>query len=123
MHFQFCHASKIRSIGTPCTLLGATLYRWGKHKYVCNPAGADTRNRHPCGLLFRQQELFFHCCFRYNQTTMESSWEKPAIIDTYFKKPALAKSLLYLGETPKSGETTRSSIVNGFESSSTRQLQ
>jgi len=48
---------------------------------------------------------------------MESSWDKPAIIDLYFKKTAVAKSLLYLGEASRSRASTRPSIVNGFESS------
>lgn len=33
----------------------------------------------------------------YNQTTAESSWEKPAIIDAYFKKPNLARALMRHG--------------------------
>ncbi|CAN0127432.1 unnamed protein product [Scytosiphon promiscuus] len=50
----------------------------------------------------------------YNNATMESSWDKPAIIDLFFKKPAVAKSILCLGEKSSS---TRPSIVSGFESS------
>lgn len=56
------------------------------------------------------------CLHRYNQATMESTWDKPAVIDLYFKKPVVPKSLLYLGETTSSGlGMKRSSIVNGFE--------
>lgn len=54
---------------------------------------------------------------------MESSWEKPAIIDAFFKKPSFGKSLLCLGDRLSSGESTRSSIVNGFETSTPRYLQ
>ncbi|CAM9498618.1 unnamed protein product [Hapterophycus canaliculatus] len=48
----------------------------------------------------------------YNNATMESSWDKPAIIDLFFKKPNAAKSVFDLGRKP-----TRPSIVSGFESS------
>ncbi|CAN0078753.1 unnamed protein product [Ectocarpus sp. 12 AP-2014] len=51
----------------------------------------------------------------YNQATMESTWDKPAIIDLYFKKPVVAKSTYLFREASKGG--SRRSIVDGFESS------
>ncbi|CAM9946872.1 unnamed protein product [Ectocarpus sp. 4 AP-2014] len=51
----------------------------------------------------------------YNQATMESTWDKPAIIDLYFKKPVIAKSTYLFREASTGG--SRRSIVDGFESS------
>ncbi|CAM9595962.1 unnamed protein product [Ectocarpus fasciculatus] len=51
----------------------------------------------------------------YNQATMESTWDKPAIIDLYFKKTAVSKSTYFLREGSSGG--SRRSIADGFESS------
>lgn len=46
---------------------------------------------------------------------MESTWDKPAIIDLYFKKPVVAKSAYFFREGSSGG--SRRSIIDGFESS------
>ncbi|CBJ48322.1 hypothetical protein Esi_0002_0053 [Ectocarpus siliculosus] len=50
----------------------------------------------------------------YNQATMESTWDKPVIIDLYFKKPVVAKSTYLFREASTGG--SRRSVVDGFES-------